>query len=75
MAEDRQPNSTTGTTVVIYDDEDSPEGEVIWDGEAEGLGLPHAKTMPRVVSVDPAPDDDAEEADAGAGEAAQPPED
>jgi hypothetical protein len=65
MAEERKHQ--TGMTIVSYDTEDSAEGEVIWDGEAESLGLPHAKTMPRVTSVDPAPpDDDADEADAGA---------
>jgi hypothetical protein len=71
MAEERKHQ--TGMTIVSYDTEDAAEGEVIWDGEAESLGLPHAKTMPRVTSVDPAPpDDDADAADAGA---AKPPED
>ena len=71
----REPNSVSGMTIVVYDDDDSPEGEVIWDGEAESLGLPHAKTMPRVVSVDPAPPDPDDETPAGeapAGEAETP---
>lgn len=58
----RVPNSCAGLTVVVYDDEDRPDGEVIWDGEAESLGLPHARRMPR---PDPAtntlPDDEAAE--------------
>lgn len=57
----RIPNSVTGMTIVCYDDEDSPEGEVIWDGEAESLGLPHTKTMPRpdpaINKLSPDPDD------------------
>ena len=68
MAE--EPKHQTGMTIVTYENEDSEEGEVIWDGEAESLGLPHAKTMPRVVSVDPASDED--EAEPPAPEPAQP---
>ena len=47
---------------------------MIWDGEAESLGIPHATTMPRVTSVDPAPpdpDDETAEADAGPAQPAE----
>ena len=74
MADERQPNSTTGMTIVSYYSEDAAEGEVIWDGEAESLGIPHATTMPRVTSVDPAPpdpDDEAAEADVGPAQPAE----
>lgn len=57
----RKPDKFGDTTIVVYDPDNDDDGEVIWDGEAEGLGLPHAKTWPRpddLKNVDwPAEDD------------------